>query len=160
MHILTIILQLILIFLSPSKGMTSQNSCHKFGSEVVCISCWNTRGYLTSIPYFKQLLTRCDILAISEHWIFENRLFKLSQITDSHYCFAQSTKLASAEEYGTGRGQGGVAIFGDSKMTGISAVTDIVLDRACTVRLQTKTGAIFYFISVYLPAQLTGTFLR
>ena len=55
----------------------------------VRISCWNARGYLTSIPYMRELMSQCDILAISEHWVHENRLFKLSQISDSHLCFAR-----------------------------------------------------------------------
>ena len=69
--------------------------------------CWNAHGYLASIPYIKQLISECEILAISEHWIYENRLFIPSEISDTHLCFARSSKLASAEDYGSGRGQGG-----------------------------------------------------
>ena len=116
------------------------------------VTCWNARGYLASIPYIRHLLGECEVLAISEHWVFENRLGCLSDISDTHTCFARSSKLSSAEDYGNGRGQGGIAIFWDNTLKGVSIVSDIILDRACAIRLQTKDGGIIYFISVYLPA--------
>ena len=116
------------------------------------VACWNARGYLASIPYIRHLLSECDILAVNEHWVFENRLKCLTDISDTHWCFARSSKLSSAEDYGNGRGQGGVAIFWDKKLKGVSIVSDIVLDRACAIRLQAGNGSVFYFISVYMPA--------
>ena len=68
----------------------------------------------------------------------------------------RASKLASAEEYGVGRGQGGVALFWDKDIFGMTAVTDVILDRACAIRLQTQSGNIFYFISVYMPALGSG----
>ena len=116
------------------------------------IACWNTRGYLASTPYIRQLLEEHDILAISEHWVFENRLYKLSEISDTHHCFARASRLAPAEDYGKGRGQGGVAVFWDKRITCITAVSNIILDRACAIRMQTLSGSIIYFVSLYLPA--------
>ena len=147
------IIQLILTVASLAQAMTKETHSRDIEQGDLRIACWNARGYLASIPYIKQLLSHCDILAISEHWVFESRLFKLAQISDSHLCFARASKLASAEEYGVGRGQGGVAIFWDSTIFGVTAVTDIILDRACAIRLQTRSGSIVYFVSVYLPAQ-------
>ena len=91
-------------------------------------------------------------MAISEHWVYENRLSCLSDISHTHNCFARASNLASAENYGAGRGQGGIALFWDKSIKGVSTVADIVLDRACAIRLQMSSGAIFYFVSVYLPA--------
>ena len=117
------------------------------------VSCWNARGYLASIPYIRELLSECDILALSEHWVYENQLYKLNDISDSHHCFARSSKMASAEDYGKGRGQGGVALFWKKSLTGVSIVSDIIMDRACAIRMQTPSYEIFHFVSVYLPSQ-------
>ena len=118
----------------------------------VRITCWNARGYLASIPYIRHLLSKNEILAVSEHWVYENRLRCLSDISNTHSCFARSSKMARAEDYGSGRGQGGIAIFWDKKLKGVSVVSNIILDRACTIRLQTIDGGVIYFISVYMPA--------
>ena len=42
--------------------------------------------------------------------------------------------------------------FWDKKLKGVSVVSNIILDRACAIRLQTIDGKVFYFISVYMPA--------
>ena len=127
--------------------------CNMCDLNRVRITCWNARGYLASIPYNEQLTSECDILAISEQWVYENRLYKLSEISDTHLCFARSSKLAFAEHYSRGRGQGGVALFWDKRLSGISVVSVVILDRACAIRLQTQEGGVLYFVSVYLPAQ-------
>ena len=119
----------------------------------VRVTCWNVRGYLASIPYIRYLLTSCDVLAVSEHWVFENRLRCLSDISDTHRCFARSSRFSQAEDYGHGRGQGGVALFWDKKLKGVSIVSDLIMDRACAIRLQTERGGVIYFVSVYLPSQ-------
>ena len=118
----------------------------------ICVTCWNTRGYLASIPYIRQLLSECEVLAICEHWVYENRLACMSYISHTHFCFARASNLASAENYGNGRGQGGIPLFWDKNLKGISTVSDIILDRASAIRMQTSNGGIVYFISVYLPA--------
>ena len=112
------------------------------------ISCWDARGYRASIPYIRKLLSRCEILAISEHWVYENRLKCLADISDTHSCFARASKISAAEDYGNGRGHGGVALFWDKRLKGVSVVSNIILDRACAIRLQTIDGTVFYFISV------------
>ena len=117
------------------------------------IACWNTRGYLSSIPYIKKLLNEVDVLAISEHWLHSNRLNILDEISDSHHVFARSSNASSAKFYGSRRGQGGVAIFWPKNAHGFSRVSDIIHDRACVVRYQPKDGNVYFFISVYLPAQ-------
>ena len=50
-------------------------------------------------------------------------------------------------------GQGGVATFWRNNIAGISKVSDIIHDRICALRLQIDDTRVFYFISVYLPAQ-------
>ena len=117
------------------------------------ISCWNARGYLSSIPYLRKLLIRSDVLAISEHWLPSNRLNFLSKITESHYVFARSSNACTGESLDHGRGQGGVAIFWRKSIPGFCKVSNIIHDRACVVRYQPQPGEVYFFVSVYLPSQ-------
>ena len=124
------------------------------------VACSNTRGYLSSIPYLKELLIDVDVLAISEHWLHSNKLNILNGISDTHHVFGRSSKLSSAEHYGSGRGQGGVAIFWRKSIAGFSKVTNIIHDRACMIRYQSQNGVVLFFISLYLPSQGSQDDLR
>ena len=46
-----------------------------------------------------------------------------------------------------------MALFWGKNLTGVTAVTEVILDRACAIRMQTDDGGVLYFVSVYLPAQ-------
>ena len=106
------------------------------------------------------MLSECDILSISEHWLHSNRLGILEEISTTHNCFARSSRASEAANYGSHRGQGGVAIFWHKNLKGISIVSDVIHDRVCVVRLQTPQGTIIYLMSVYLPAQGCGEDLK
>ena len=117
------------------------------------LTCWNARGYLSSIPYLRKVLSEVDVLAVCEHWLHSNRLSILNDIVNSHYVFARASKASSDEAYGSKRGQGGVAIFWWKDIPGFTRVCNVIHDRACMVRYQPKDGEIYFFISVYLPSQ-------
>ena len=124
------------------------------------IGCWNCRGYRSSIPYIRQLLESHDVLAVCEHWLHNNRLNVLKDLTHTHSVYARASRHSGDEAYGAKRGQGGVAIFWRSNIQGFSAVTDIIHDRICAVRYQDKRGGIYIIISVFLPAQGSADNLR
>ena len=119
----------------------------------ITIGAWNARGYLSAIPFLREKLKEIDILAISEHWLHSNRLGTLANISKTHEVHAHASRASSSENYGSRRGQGGVAIFWRKDIQGISKVTDIIHDRVCAIRLQTGVSQVYYFLSVYLPAQ-------
>ena len=52
----------------------------------------NTRGCLPATPYIRHLLEECDILTINEHWLHENRLNLLSEMSTSHNVLPVQTK--------------------------------------------------------------------
>ena len=116
------------------------------------LACWNARGYLSSVPYLKKILAETDVVALCEHWLHNNRLSILDKIVDSHHVFARSSKVCTAESYGHGRGQGGVAVFWRKDIPGFSMVSDIIHDRACVLRYQPQHGEVYFFVSVYLPS--------
>ena len=97
-----------------------------------------------------------DVVAIAEHWLHENRLSLLGEIsTDSSYC-GRSSRFSMAENYGAKRGQGGVALLWKNSLMGVTNISDIIHDRICGIRVPTHTGQILNIFSVYMPAQGCG----
>ena len=119
----------------------------------VRIACWNARGFNSAVPYLRYLFTLSDVIAISEHWLHENKLKRLEEISEHFYYCARSSSFASAENYGTKRGQGGVALFWKKTLGGVSQISNFVHDRFCGIRIQTCNNLVINIISVYLPAQ-------
>ena len=117
------------------------------------IACWNARGFNSAVPYLRSLCDKTDIICLSEHWLHENKLMLLDEISEKILYHARASKFATAENYGTKRGQGGVAILWSKKLGGVSQISDIIHDRMCGIRIQTKKQLIINVISVYLPAQ-------
>ena len=117
------------------------------------IMTWNSRGLSASIPYLRHLVTQCDIICITEHWLFENNLNKLNDISNGHCFVAHASLSSSADTFGIRRGQGGVAILWDKKLTGITPIDEIVHDRVCGVRLQCKSGQVLNIMAAYMPAR-------
>ena len=138
-----IIYLLLLVFKMPGACETNK----------IRLKTLNVRGYLSAVPYLRHLLKEADILCIYEHWLFDNRHYILSDISSTHYVYARSSSACSSENFGQGRGQGGVAIFWRKDLAAVSVVSDIIHDRVCAIRLQTGNGTIVYIFSVYMPAQ-------
>ena len=122
-------------------------------SDICKLTVWNSRGLSASIPYLRTLLKACDILCLSEHWLFENNLYKLSDIALDINYVARSSKKSSAEAFGLRRGQGGVAIIWKKAMASVTPIDCIQHERICGVRLQNTCGQIVNILSVYLPAR-------
>ena len=117
------------------------------------IACWNMRGFASSIPYLRSLCNRADVIAISEHWLHDNKLRLLEEVSDKFLYCAQASRFSPSENYGTKRGQGGVAILWRKSLGGVSQISDNIHDRMCGIRVQTKNGLVINIISIYLPSQ-------
>ena len=111
------------------------------------------RGFSSAVPYLRSLCLRADIIALSEHWLHENKIGRLKEISEDFLYCARSSKSASSENYGSKRGQGGVAVLWNSKLGGVSQISDIIHDRMCGIRIQTRTNLVLNIISIYLPSQ-------
>ena len=118
--------------------------------------CWNSRGFNTAVPYLRKLVNENDVVAVSEHWLHQNRLSKLNEISDEIFTCGRSSKFAQADHFGTKRGQGGVALLWKRDIEGVTEISDIVHDRICGIKLITKAGGIFNIFSVYMPADGCG----
>ena len=104
----------------------------------------------------RKLVRDNDIVAVAEHWLHENKISKLGEISNEVLFCARASKFSSSENYGTKRGQGGVALFWEKSMDGVSEMTKIIHDRICGIRVQLINGGVVNIFSVYLPAQGCG----
>ena len=117
------------------------------------IASYNLRGFNSAIPYIRKMLVSHDILVLSEHWLHENRLNRLSEISNDISYAAKASRYSSAENYGTKRGQGGIAILWKKNLSGVSEVKNVVHDRICGVRVQTSDNRVLIIYAVYMPAR-------
>ena len=116
------------------------------------ITCWNSRGFSTAIPYLRRLVDENDVVAVSEHWLHENRISMFREVSDKISFCGRASKLAQAENYGTKRGQGGVAILWRKELHGVTEISDIVHDRICGIKIVTVDGGVINILAVYMPA--------
>ena len=122
-------------------------------TQRVILCCFNVRGFNSFVPYVRKLLDTHDFVAISEHWLHDNKLNRLAEISNKFLYCARASNFASADSYGTKRGQGGVALFWGKYMGRVAHMSNLVHDRFCGIRLETSNGSIFNIISIDLPAQ-------
>ena len=69
------------------------------------------RGFSSAVPYLRYLCGQVDVIALSEHWLHENKIGRLKDVSEDFLYCALSSKSSTAENYGSKRGQGGVAIM-------------------------------------------------
>ena len=100
------------------------------------------------------------MVAVAEHWLHENQLSLLSQISDKVSICGRSSNAARAENYGTRCGQGGVAILWRKSIGGggglVTEISNIIHDRICGIRISTVGGGVVNDFLVYMPAQGCG----
>ena len=93
-----------------------------------------------------------DIIFLSEHWLHNNKLNLLSEVSNDFNCFGRASSRSSEESFGLRRGQGGVAIFWKKGLKGISVIETMVHSRICGIRMEREDNSALVFISVYMPA--------
>ena len=122
------------------------------GLKKLKIAVWNMRGFNSSIPHVRKLVSECDFIIITEHWLHSNRLDRIQEVGDNFFFCGKASKFSSADNYGTKRGQGGVAILWRKHLDGVSEMKDIIHDRICGIRIRSKGGPVVSLLAVYLPA--------
>ena len=110
------------------------------------------RGFDVAVPYLRQLIGKYQIICVSEHWLYKNQLYKFDEVDERVKSISHASNRSPAEMYGCGRGQGGVGIFWDKSIGGITPIHDITHDRFCGIRLQNKNNTVINIFAVYMPA--------
>ena len=117
------------------------------------ICTWNMRGFASSIPYLHTICRDNDIVCVTEHWLHQNRLNKLGDVSHDNNHFGRASRHAPGDSYGYYKGQGGVAIFWKCNLRSVTLLFQILHDKICAVRLQTENHSIINIFCVYLPAR-------
>lgn len=75
------------------------------------VSAWNSRGLSVSRRYLGKLLEVSDIVAMSEHHLYEAELHKLYNLDTDFASFGKCSEDLKPENYGRVPGHCGVAIM-------------------------------------------------
>ena len=111
-------------------------------------TCWNCSGIFGNYSYARKLLQNTDILALSEHWLYNDELDFLDSLDNKFSYYASSSSL-NDELRRWKRGQGGVGLLWrkDLKVKKLTA-TDTM------IAIKIKTGFLQWTMvcGVYLPS--------
>jgi len=120
------------------------------GTSNVRLLSYNCRGYnVYKKPYLAELLSKCEVLFLQEHWLCGDQLSLLSEISDTHNVYSvcgfdSATVLR-------GRPYGGCAIFWRNNMSVCVDQVDTNNSRICAVHMYDNTGINFLLVNVYMP---------
>ena len=125
-------------------------------SGIIKIGCFNTRGFMSNSDYVRQLLGSLDLLAISEHWLFNYDLHKLSSFHCDFSVYASSSPIIEDNFICAPRnirGNGGVALFIRKSFTQfVKRLPDFCNERVVTVSVSLSARPLC-IIAAYLPAR-------
>ena len=110
--------------------------------------CWNCGGVYGNFIYVKSLLRTLDVLALSEHWLYEDELTFLDSLDVNFDVFScSSSKNNTLERWR--RGQGGVALYFKKSLKAREIQTSC--DRIVSASIMIgEVGTVV--VSVYLPS--------
>ena len=124
-------------------------------TESISVAAWNMRCNTSiSQDYLRKLATVSDIIAVSEHGLFECELHKLNALIPGYHSIGKSSKQLCNVQVGSRQGTGGCAILWNTEKFKykIRPLPNLGTDRS--VVLEINTGCEKYFVvSVYMPHQ-------
>lgn len=126
---------------------TMSTSTTMYNSGLV-LTGWNAHGLNTGYVYLLELLERSDIVVVSEHWLPENELFKLSHV---HTEFNVSAVAGQELSLTSSHSWGGVAIFWRKRIDFCVNVKRIKSRRICSISLLRENCQLLHVIGVYMP---------
>ena len=117
------------------------------------ISAWNSRGLRAARSYLDTLMAKSDIVALSEHQLYEAELNKLCALNKDFCCYGKSSDDLKPENYGRVPGHCGVAIFWRRTLSShVRPLKGVGTDRVCAIEYrENKHSKPVYIVSVYLP---------
>ena len=119
--------------------------------DTLNVTCFNSCGTGSSKPYICDLLRKCNVLGISEHWLSGPELYKLDMLADScnkNCTYKCCDRLINGPPE-KGRGYGGVAMFWDTNIP-CSPLLSIKSDRIIGIKVSICDVKICIF-QVYMP---------
>jgi hypothetical protein len=110
---------------------------------------YNCRGFnFAKVGYINQLMRKCDVLFVQEHWQSAAELKQSACLNPEFLCHV--TCGFGNTEVLTGRQFGGCAIFWRPATSGYVDVIPTDSQRVCAIRMTAKNWKLL-FINVYMP---------
>ncbi|XP_066270228.1 uncharacterized protein [Branchiostoma lanceolatum] len=120
--------------------------------ENLTIGCYNTRGLVSALPFIRLHLAEVDILAIAEHWLYEDALTALDHALDTHRGWGRADRrLKDKENRAWRRGQWGVALVWKTSIDYAVHKLEDGNDRLMGIRIRLRNGQKSFVFAVYLP---------
>lgn len=117
------------------------------------IGTWNMRSFSGGHCYMHEMSKTCDIIAFSEHGLYDNELYRIGGSFTDFSVFARSSQDMNPFRQGTVIGHCGCGIMWHKSIDAhITPLYHLGSDRICAVELDVH-GNLFFIVSVYLPYQ-------
>ena len=133
--------------------MTTDSEQNSVNPRLLRLTAYNSRGLTAATKYICELLRESDILALSEHHLYETQLHKLQELDQNFCMYGKSSSVLDPKMCGKLPGHGGVALMWRKSMSCcIKPVKDLGSDRMCAIQI--CMGEHFrdlFIIAVYLP---------
>ena len=141
----TIILSSVLLFTT----MQLENTSSRERSELITIASYNSRGLSDNRKsIIKELLSANDIVFIQEHWLFNEQLHHIGELSNCHMCHAKSGM--EMEVIHQGRPYGGCAIFWKKNLCKKVELLDSKSNRITAVKFYYEDTSLL-LLNVYMP---------
>ena len=153
---LVLVVLLLLYPVTELLGHTAANGTYYIKMENkndLKIVAWNMNcSFSSAHMYLNELMVENDIVVISEHALFPCEHYKLNYInSDFYFDPVKSYSRLSDENFGTCRGQGGVAIGWRKDLSNIIKPLDVgKCDRICALQVNLCDMTLF-IVGVYMP---------
>lgn len=112
------------------------------------VTCWNCSGIYGNYVYARNLLKSTDILAISEHWLYNDDLSFLDGL-DENFCYYASSSYLNDDLRRWKRGQGGVGLLWRKEL---KVRKLFATDRIIAIKTKLGPSRWTMICSVYLPS--------
>jgi exonuclease III len=139
----------------PDGGLASSDVCAKAKttSKSLHVGTLNVENFYTNIEYIKQMLHRCDILCIQEHWLYNFQSadiqLELDDVCVAIKCVDDNDPIPPLQRP---RGMGGVATIWKSSLDNKVTIIEDGGDRVQATLVETERKRIC-IINTYMPCR-------
>ncbi|KAI8495196.1 hypothetical protein Bbelb_271820 [Branchiostoma belcheri] len=104
-----------------------------------------------ALPFIRKHLAHIDILAVTEHWLYEEALPELDQVMNSHRGWGRASNQLKGHNTLWRREQGGVALLWKETIDYAVHILEDGNDRNIGVRVRLQNGQKTFVFAVYMP---------
>ncbi len=120
-------------------------------NRLINYAAWNMRSLTAGLPYLKLMMQTVDIVAVSEHGLYDCQLWKLTQVNSDFNVTAKACSALNDERLNYCVGHSGVALFWRDTLSQYVKPVTIKSDRICAIEVMLPDTRHVIVASVYLP---------